>query len=278
MMLTEQDSKVLIVNEDQSDNNIYYMDLEKGKIISELSGKNIDGINDISTFEKNSDMTVNPLFFGCHSKNIFQMDPRVKESVVMERPYATNYQFQTITAANGGSFAVGSEDGAIRLYKQCSGNAKNLLPSLLGQPILHLDTSKDGKFLLATCKSHVLLIPTFQDNKSGFDTTFRKDDKPRPVILKITPAALAKHGIKDVAYSYAMFDNKSSKESYIAAVSGSHLILWDLSKVLKGKYDTAQVKSLGDRIVQNQFKYNTDKLVAALPQKLICQDTKISKR
>jgi len=278
LMLTEQDTKVLMLNKDAQDEKVYYMDLEKGKIINELGGKNTAAIADISTYSKNSDMTNNQLFFGCNQKNIFQMDPRVKDSVVMERPYATNYMFNTISGAQDGAFVVGSQDGSLRMYNQCSGNAKNLLPSLLGEPIIHIDTSKDAAFILATCRSHIMLIPTFQDGKSGFSTTFRKDNKPRPIILKVNPKALAKNGIQNLNYSYAIFDNKSQKETLIAANSGPYLILWDLSKVLGGKHDTSTIKSLGDTIVQNQFKYNTDKLIAALPHKLVSQSAKVSKR
>lgn len=220
-MLTEQDTKVLLVNQDQKDGHVYYMDLEKGKVISELTGANVKEINDITHFEKNSDLTTNSLFFGCNDKNIFQMDPRVKESVVAERPYATNYMFATMTGAKDGTFAVGSRDGAIRLYNKCAGNAKNVLPSLLGEAILHLDSSKDGMFLLATCRSHIMLIPTLQDGKSGFDTTFRKDNKPKPIILKVNPKALSKNGIKELNYTYAIFDNKNHKETVIVANSSS---------------------------------------------------------
>ena len=66
MMLTEQDSKVLLLNNDEKDNHVYYMDIEKGKVISELTGANVTGVNDISNYAKNSDLTTNSLFFGCN--------------------------------------------------------------------------------------------------------------------------------------------------------------------------------------------------------------------
>lgn len=278
MMLTDKDTKVLMLNKDQKDSNVYFMDLEKGKIISELSGQSGNGVIDISNYEKNSDMAGNPLFFGCNERNIFQMDPRVKKSVVAERPYATNYMFNSIAGATDGTFVVGSRDGSLRMYSQCAGNAKNVLPSLLGEAILHIDVSKDGSFILATCRSHVMLIPTFQDGKSGFSHMFRKSDKPHPIILKVNPRTLAKLGADHINYNYAIFDNKTDKETLIAANAGPYLILWDLSKVLGGKHDTTTVKSLGDNIVHNEFRYNSDKLIAALPKKLVCQSAKVARR
>jgi hypothetical protein len=278
MMLTDKDTKVLMLNKDEKDGVVYFMDLEKGKIISELSGQAGTGVKDISNYEKNSDMAGNPLFFGCNEKNIFEMDPRVKNAVVAERPYATNYMFNSISGAKDGTFVVGSKDGALRMYSQCSGNAKNVLPSLLGEAILHIDVSKDGAFILATCRSHVMLIPTFQEGKSGFSHMFRKTNKPHPIILKVNPRSLAKLGVNSIDYTYAIFDNKSDRETLIAANAGPYLILWDLSKVLSGKHDTTTIKSLGDKIVHNEFRYNSDKLIAALPHKLVCQSAKVAKR
>jgi hypothetical protein len=278
MMLTDKDTKVLMLNKEEKDGHVYFMDLEKGKIISELGGQSGHGVSDISNFEKNSDMAGNPVFFGCNEKNIFQMDPRIKNSVVAERPYASNYMFNTIAGATDGNFVVGAKDGSLRMYSQCAGNAKNLLPSLLGEAILHIDVSKDGSFILATCRSHVMLIPTFQDGKSGFSHMFRKSNKPHPIILKVNPRSLAKLSIKSIDYTYAIFDNKSQKETLIAANAGPYLILWDMSKVLNGKYDTTTIKSLGDTIVHNEFRYNSDKLVAALPHKLVCQSAKVAKK
>ena len=121
-MLTEQDTKALMLGEN-GDDKVYYMDLEKGKIINELSGQNTQAIRDISTFEKNSDLTTNSLLFGCNEKNLFQMDLRIKESVLAERPYASNYMFNIISGAKDGSFVVGSQDGSIRLFNKCDGNA-----------------------------------------------------------------------------------------------------------------------------------------------------------
>lgn len=278
VMLTEQDTKAVLLNKEEKDNTIYYMDLEKGKVVSELKGANINAVCDVSTYEKDSDLTTNSLLFGCSEKNLFQLDPRVANPVVAERPYTSNYMFGKITGAKDGSFVVGSQDGALRMYNKCAGNAKNLLPSLLGEAILHIDVSKDSRFILATCRSHIMLIPTFQEGKSGFDTTFKKDNKPKPIILKVNPRALAKFGVKEVNYSQALFDKKTQNETMIAAVAGSLLIVWELSAALNGKTDTNKVQNLGDNIVRNQFKYNTDKFIAALPNKLVCQPVNSKKR
>ena len=54
--------------------------------------------------------------------------------------------------------ALGSKDGAIRLYKDSnSKKAVNLYPGL-GDPITSLDVTQDGKWLLATTDYYLLLL------------------------------------------------------------------------------------------------------------------------
>jgi hypothetical protein len=88
--------------------------------------------------------------------------------VVNEKLYKTNPQFASICPSMTGGFAIGSETGEIRLYKQVGQNAKTLLPGL-GEPIKSIDVSLDGEWVLATCKSYLLIIPTTLSNgKTGF--------------------------------------------------------------------------------------------------------------
>jgi len=55
-----------------------------------------------------------------------------------------------MASTDEGNVAVGSINGDLRLYTKVGQNAKNLYPGL-GDPILALESSKDGKWLLATC-------------------------------------------------------------------------------------------------------------------------------
>jgi len=59
--------------------------------------------------------------------------------------------------------ALGSKDGAIRLYKDSnSKKAVNLYPGL-GDPITSLDVTQDGKWLLATTDYYLLLLSWGKD-------------------------------------------------------------------------------------------------------------------
>lgn len=83
------------------------------------------------------------------------MDPRVEKSSVANiasesKIYTENNRFTCITSNTNGNFATASQNGDIRLYKQVGQSAKNKYPGL-GDPIKGLDSTKDGKWLLATC-------------------------------------------------------------------------------------------------------------------------------
>ena len=85
-----------------------------------------------------------------------------------------------------GNLAIGSKDGAIRLYKQVGQSAKTLLPGL-GQPILYVDVSLDGKWVLATTKTYLCVLPTFiqGEEKGGFEKSIGKN-KPAPTKLQLS--------------------------------------------------------------------------------------------
>ena len=85
------------------------------------------------------------------------------------------------------NFAVGSLTGELRLYSKIGENAKNLLPSYLGDKIIDMDQTRDGNFILLTFKNYLILFQTFQRGRSGFDYTFQKGEKMNPKILKINP-------------------------------------------------------------------------------------------
>jgi WD40 repeat protein len=229
MILTEQDTKVLI-KDNTIGNTVFFMDLEKGKVIQELTTNNY--LEDIAPSGKLSFMGTDSMFYACARQNIMMMDPRTASSVVQQRPYATDYKFNTITTAQNGQYAVGSSNGEIRLYGSVGGNAKNVIPSFNNEAILSMDASKDGKFLLTCTKSNVMLIKTSQAGKNGFDYMFRKGDKPRPIPLKIHASALAKHGIAKPQFKFAKFDQKEKGlESFIVACVGEHMIFWSMKKL-----------------------------------------------
>jgi hypothetical protein len=70
-----------------------------------------------------------------------------------------------------GHIAVGSADGSIRLYTDKSlTRAKTMFPGL-GAPITAMDVSYDGKWILATTATYLIVVSTAFRNKTGVVTT-----------------------------------------------------------------------------------------------------------
>lgn len=112
---------------------------------------------------------------------MFTLDPRLNSAskIAKQKDYKTDVQFKTMNTNLTGGLAIGSADGKIRLYKDVGSNAKTLLPGL-GDPIISIEVSMDGQWVLATTKSYLLIIPTMCDNgKTGFDHMMGKE-KPVP--------------------------------------------------------------------------------------------------
>lgn len=113
--------------------------------------------------------------------------------------------------------------------------AKNNYPGL-GDPILFIDCSKDGNWVLATCKTYLMLIPTFHENTNGFTHTIKNVNKATPRIIRIHPKDQKKLGIKEVDFVNAKFDeSEKEKEQFIVVGSNEYVFTWVLKHVLEGK-------------------------------------------
>lgn len=69
------------------------------------------------------------------------------------------------------------------------------LPAL-GDPILGVDVTSDGRYIIATCKTYLLLIDTLigdgrYKGNLGFDRSFPADSKPIPRRLQLKPHHVA---------------------------------------------------------------------------------------
>ena len=76
-----------------------------------------------------------------------------------------------------------------------------------------------------------------------------------------------------MCFSKATFDDKKGqKETMIIACSGECLFIWSLSNVLCGDFMTKQVIKLDEKIIINEFKYDTDKVLAMMKNGVHIQD------
>lgn len=111
------------------------------------------------------------------------------------KQYTTKNDFSAAATTESGKIAVASNKGDIRLFDQIGKNAKTALPAL-GDPIIGVDVSADGRWLVATCKTYLLLIDTLigdgrYKGSLGFDRSFPADSKPIPRRLQLRPEHVA---------------------------------------------------------------------------------------
>ncbi len=127
-------------------------------------------------------MTTDQPFLAISYKNIYKLDPREKNRVVQSKVYSKANNFSAIKPNINGHFAIGSEMGEVRLYDSVGEVAKNLYAGF-GDAISSLDSSTNGKWLLATCDHYLMVIPTFANGLDGFK---KRLGKQKPVIRKLT--------------------------------------------------------------------------------------------
>ena len=109
---------------------------------------------------KNGQKSVSRTLIGCESQGLHTIDPRLGDNALaVSKTYKTNPLFNTITPGANGAFVVGSANGDVRMYKQMGQIAKSLLPGL-GEPIKSIDVSQDQKWMLVTCQTYLLVMPT----------------------------------------------------------------------------------------------------------------------
>lgn len=225
-------------------------------------------------------MTSAQPFLGISRNALFRVDPRVSGNKLVEadlKQYASKNDFSAATTTEKGYIAVASNKGDVRLFDRLGVNAKTHIPAL-GEPIIGLDVSADGRWVLATCRTYLLLIDALQhdgknEGKLGFEKSFAKDAKPRPRRLGLAPNHVAQfqHETKaPLAFTPAHFNTGvDEKETSIVTATGPFIVTWNMDKVLKGKKDPYTIKRYADEVKADNFKFGTDKnVIVALPNEV----------
>lgn len=174
--------------------SLYRMDLEVGKVVEEYKVSPDLIVNNFIPDSKFAQMTQQQTFIGTSHNGIFRIDPRLAGSKLVDsefKQYATKNDFSVAATTESGRLAVASNKGDIRLFDKIGKNAKTILPAL-GDAIIGLDVSADGRWVLATCKSYLLLVDTLipegagrYGGSSGFDRSFPAAQKPAAKMLKL---------------------------------------------------------------------------------------------
>jgi len=225
-------------------------------------------------------MTGEQTFLGLSRNALYRIDPRLSGNKLVDselKQYVSKNNFSAAATTEKGYIAVASNKGDIRMFDRLGINAKTHIPAL-GEPIIGLDVSADGRWVLATCRTYLLLIDALQkegknEGKLGFERSFGKDSKPQPRRLGLQPAHVAQfqHETKAaLSFTPARFNTGvDDKETSIVTATGPFIITWNMKKVLAGRKDPYTIKRYAEEVMADDFKYGSDKnVIVALPNEV----------
>ena len=277
VMLHAQDKDMVLQNADNP-NSLYRMDLEYGKIVDEWKVHDDIPVNIFAPESKFAQATGEQTFLGLSHNALYRIDPRLAGDKLVDselKQYTSKNDFSAAATTQQGYIAVASNKGDIRMFDRLGIQAKTALPAL-GDPIIGIDVSADGRWVLATTRTYLLLIDALQTEgknagKLGFEKAFTKDTKPQPRRLGLTPSHVAQfqHETKaPLSFTPARFNTGEGKdETTIISATGPFVVTWSLKKVLAGRKDPYSIKRYTEEVKADNFKFGSDKnIVVALPQ------------
>jgi WD40 repeat protein len=196
-MLHQQDSKMVVMNPG-APNSLFHLDLERGKIVEEWKVHDNITVDHIAPNTKFSQTTHEQTLVGTSHNALFRIDPRMSGNKLVDsqfKQYASKNKFSGVTTTASGKLAVASEKGDIRLYDTVGKIAKTALTPL-GDPITGIDVSADGRWIVATTNTYLLLVDVLigqgkYAGSLGFDRSFPADAKPVPRRLQLRPEHVA---------------------------------------------------------------------------------------
>ncbi|KAI0796688.1 VID27 cytoplasmic protein [Abortiporus biennis] len=285
VMLHDQDTKMVLMNPAEP-HSLFSLDIERGKIVDEWKVNENISVDHIAPDSKFAQMTPEQTLVGISNNALFRIDPRISGNKMVDsqyKQYVAKNKFSAVTTTEGGKLAVASEKGDIRLFDSIGKNAKTALPPL-GDPILGVDVTANGRWIVATTKTYLLLIDTLigegrYSGSLGFDRSFPANAKPIPRRLQLRAEHVAYMG-HAVAFTPARFNmGEGQEENAIVTSTGEFVVAWDFAKVKKGLLDKYEIKKYEDDVVQDNFKFGDDKeIIVALSNNVLAVNKKNLRR
>ncbi|MBA0838514.1 hypothetical protein Goarm_004324 [Gossypium armourianum] len=239
---------------------LHQLDIETGKIVTEWKfGK--DGteitMRDIANDSKGAQLDPSgATFLGLDDNRLCRWDMRDRNGIVQNlatstpvlnwtqgHQFSRGTNFQCFATTGDGSIVVGSLDGKIRLYSITSmRQAKTAFPGL-GSPITHVDVTFDGKWILGTTDTYLILICTLFTDKDGKTKTgFNGRMGHRvaaPRLLKLTPLDSHLAGVnnkfRNAQFSWVTENGK--QERHLVATVGKFSVIWNFQQVKNGSHE-----------------------------------------
>ncbi|CAL9751575.1 unnamed protein product [Musa acuminata subsp. burmannicoides] len=235
---------------------VHQVDIETGKVVTEWKFEK-DGtditMRDIANDSKGAQLDPSEsTFLGLDDSRLCRWDMRDRRGIVqnlanaMESPvlqwtqghqFSRGTNFQCFASTGDGSIVVGSLDGKIRLYSKSSMRmAKTAFPGL-GSPITHVDVTFDGKWILGTTDTYLILISTVFKDKDGKEKTGfagRMGNRiAAPRLLKLTPldSHLAGENNKFHGGQFSWVTENGKQERHLVATVGKFSVIWNFQQV-----------------------------------------------
>ncbi|KAG9317508.1 VID27 cytoplasmic protein-domain-containing protein [Chiua virens] len=285
VMLHDQDTKMILMNPSDP-HSLYNMDIERGKVVEEWKVHDDVTVDHMAPDNKFAQTTREQTLVGASHNALFRIDPRISGNKMVDsqyKQYVSKNKFSGLATTASGKLAIASEKGDIRLFDCIGKNAKTALPPL-GDPILGIDATANGRWIVATTKSYLLLIDTLigegrYAGSLGFDRSFPADAKPMPrrLTLRSEHVAYMNH---EISFSPARFNlGEGQEENAIVTSTGKYVIAWDFKKVKKGQLEKYEIKKYEDNVVQDSFKFGDDKeIIVALENNVLAINKKNLKK
>ncbi|GJN19157.1 hypothetical protein PR202_gb06399 [Eleusine coracana subsp. coracana] len=244
---------------------VHQLDIETGKVVSEWKfEKDSADINmrDITNDSKGAQLDPSEsTFLGLDDNRLCRWDMRDRRGIVQNLASATESpvlqwtqghqfsrgtNFQCFASTGDGSIVVGSLDGKIRLYSTTSMRmAKTAFPGL-GSPITHVDVTYDGRWILGTTDTYLILICTIFIDKDGREKTGftgRMGNRiAAPRLLKLNPLdfhlAGANNKFREGRFSWVTENGK--QERHLVATVGKYSVVWNFLQVKNSHHECYQ--------------------------------------
>ncbi|KAI0335447.1 VID27 cytoplasmic protein [Cubamyces sp. BRFM 1775] len=285
VMLHDQDTKMVLMNPAEP-HALYSLDIERGKVVEEWKVHDDITVDAIAPDNKFAQMTPEQTLVGISHNSLFRIDPRVSGTKMVDsqfKQYVSRNAFSSVATTEAGKLAVASEKGDLRLFDSIGKNAKTALPPL-GDPIIGVDVTANGRWIVATTKTYLLLIDTLigegrYTGSLGFDRSFPANAKPIPRRLQLRAEHVA-YMDNSVSFTPARFNmGEGKEENAIVTSTGQYVVAWDFAKVKKGQLDKYEIKKYDQFVVQDNFKFGDDKeIIVALQNDVLAINKKNLRR
>ncbi|KAI9159225.1 Vacuolar import and degradation protein 27 [Blastocladiella emersonii ATCC 22665] len=273
MVLVHEGERKLVLSDARDRAKLYELDLAE-TIVNEWTAP--DAVRGLSASTKTADRAASDdvTFLGIGERAVFRVDPRVAGGGAEgdRYKYSKPMDFTAIATTAHGHVAVTSGTGKLQMYKDVGKRATTSLQST-GESVRHLDVSLDGKYVLATCATSLLLFDVAHVTAKGVPTTafatrMPAADRPTAIRLALRPEHVARMGGRPPSFSAAYFNVAPTGETSLVTSTGPYAVTWDLAHVLRGgrHRDWYTVKPFDADVVADQFKFGDDRnVVVALP-------------